>query len=92
MFTLPLLFGASGFFWDGGVGRGGGGEQRANRVGGERKTLSLFPAPFVVSNLRSPNTFGRLDSKPGYNVTFLVRDVVNVVGVLEALFSYWKLS
>ena len=76
------------------MGGGGGGEQRANRVGGERKTLSLslFPAPFVVSNLRSPNTFGRLDSKPGYNVTFLVRDVVNVVGVLEALFSYWKLS
>ena len=97
MFTLLLLFEVLGFSWDGGVGGGGGGrgggEERAGRLSGERKnSLSLFPAPFIVSNLSFPNPLGRLDSKSGYYVTFLVRGVVNFVGVLEALVSYWKLS
>ena len=91
MFTLLLLFGALGFSWYGGAGVGGGGEERANRLSGEREN-SLFPVPFIVSNLSFPNPLGRLDCKPGYYVTFLVRDVVNFVGVLEALVSYWKLS
>ena len=74
------------------MGGGGGGEQRANRLSGERKNSLSIPCSLRRLNLPSPNTFGRLDSKPGYYVTVLVRDVVNVVGVLEAFFSYWKLS
>ena len=95
MFTLLLLFRALGFSWDEGEGGGGGGEERASGLSGERKnslSLSLFPAAFIVSNLPSPNPLGRLDSEPGYYVTFLVRDVQNFVQVLEALVSYWKSS
>ena len=97
MFTLLLLFRALGFSWDEGEG-GGGGRRRRRRKGkwterGEEKlSLSLFPAAFIVSNLPSPNPLGRLDSEPGYYVTFLVRDVQNFVQVLEALVSYWKSS
>ena len=57
------------------MGGGGGGEQRANRVGGERKTLSLFPAPFVVSNLRS--------------LTPLEGLIVSQVTMLLSLFVMW---
>ena len=75
------------------MGGGGGGEERASGLSGERKnSLSLFPAAFIVSNLPSPNPLGRLDSEPGYYVTFLVRDVLNFVRVLEALISYGKSS
>ena len=67
-----------------GRGRGGRRAKGKSTERGEGK-FSLFPAPVIVSNLSFPNPLGRLDSKPGYCVTFLVRGVVNFVGVLEAL-------
>ena len=68
-------------------GRGRGGGRRAKGKSTERREgkFSLFPAPVIVSNLSFPKPLGRLDSKPGCCVTFLVRGVVNFVGVLEAL-------
>ena len=75
MFTLLLLFGALGFSWYGGAGVGGGGEERANRLSGERENSlsSLFPSSFQISPSLTP--------KEGL--------IVSQVTMLLSLFVMW---
>ena len=75
MFTLLLLFGALGFSWDRGAGVGGGGEQRANRLSGERENSlsSLLPSSFQISPSQTP--------KEGL--------IVSQVTMLLSLFVVW---